>query len=125
MLQNHAEHLDESVLAQLEQLQRPGSPDLVVRVVGIYLQDAPRLIEGMRRSVAEADREALRRNAHSLKSSSGNVGGRRLARLAREMEERAREGSLDGANGLLHAIEAHLFALKQALEKRLEGRSAT
>ena len=64
-------------------------------LVALYLKDTPRLIEDMRNASVAPDHDALREAAHSLKSSSANVGAMALSTAARRIELGARAHDLD------------------------------
>ena len=81
-----------------------------------FFQDAPRLIAEARRACEEGQPSDVRRAAHSLKSTSATFGALALSALARELEHRARDGILEGAEELLIRIEA-AFAEAQAALK--------
>jgi len=51
----------------------------------------------MQTAIAHKEAEPLRVAAHTLKSSSANVGARMLSDLCRELEELGRSGSLENA----------------------------
>jgi two-component system, sensor histidine kinase and response regulator len=112
--------LAQDVLAQVRALQRPGQPDLLGRIVAIYLQDSPRLLQRMHDAVAAEDGEALRQAAHSLKSSSANLGATQLATLSKELEHRGRDRQLEGTAELLQTFEAHYLRVREALTRELE-----
>jgi len=63
-------------------------------LVRVYLEDAPRLIASLQEASAAGDAEAIGAAAHSLKSSSANLGALALAELARLCEQEARSGQL-------------------------------
>ena len=48
----------------------------------------------------------VRRAAHAIKGSAGNVGANAVMQLADELEGRARVGNLDGAAQRVNAIAA-------------------
>ncbi len=98
--------IDEKAIENIRRLQRDGQPDVLVKIVTLYVEDAPRLIAAVRAAIAGQDSEALRNAAHALKSSSGSVGARRIAELAKSLEDCGRDGRLEGADGLLEEIEA-------------------
>ncbi|WP_211444705.1 response regulator [Collimonas humicola] len=107
--------IDPKALQALRSLQRPGRPDVLTRVVDLFILDAPRLLAAMRKAVAENDAEALRHAAHTLKSTSANVGAVALAANCREIEQLARSANvaaaaapLDGAVGELDRVLAAL-----------------
>jgi CheY-like chemotaxis protein/HPt (histidine-containing phosphotransfer) domain-containing protein len=81
--------IDPKALQTLRELQRPGRPDLLTRVIDLFALDAPRLLSAMRNAVAQSDAEALRHAAHTLKSTSANVGATMLAVNCREIEQLA------------------------------------
>lgn len=57
--------------------------------------------------------EDLQRAAHTLKSNARNFGGSGLAPLCEELENRAKENNLEGAEELLASI-AHEYAKVRA-----------
>ena len=107
--------LDEAALDNIRKLQRPNKPDILHRVVGLYLRSAPELLDAMHTGVAEANGEALRMAAHSLKSSSANVGAARLAGLCRELEEMGRSHQFGRATEALAEVMASFEQVRLAL----------
>ena len=59
--------------------------------------------------------ELLRRAAHTLKSNGQTFGAAEFSELCRELEQRAKNGELEGAAGLVERIEDEYRALEQAL----------
>jgi len=82
--------IDPKALQALRALQRPGRPDVLTRVIDLFILDAPRLLAAMRDAIGTSDAEALRHAAHTLKSTSANVGAIVLAARCREIEQLAR-----------------------------------
>ncbi len=66
-----------------------GDEAFLAELVGSYLADSPPLVAAMRDAVAARDAAALRRAAHTLKSTSASVGALRLAGVCREVEAAA------------------------------------
>ena len=93
---------------------------LLERVIHAFTSDTPRQLASLRAAVEAQDTEALRKVAHSLKSSSANVGFDALAQLCKEMEKLGRAGSTDGAPALLQAMEQQFLAARTALGSILE-----
>jgi len=110
-----AARLDDRALAQIRGLQRPGQPSLLGKIVGLYLDGAPALLQGMREAVASGDGEALRQAAHGLKSSSANLGATQLAALCKELEQRGRDHRLEDAPALLREVDQHYAWVEEAL----------
>jgi HPt (histidine-containing phosphotransfer) domain-containing protein len=69
------------------------------------------LVEG----VAAGDAEMVRRAAHAIKGSSGNIGANTVMHLADELETRARAGNLAGAGERVQAIGAEYERVAEAV----------
>jgi HPt (histidine-containing phosphotransfer) domain-containing protein len=109
--------LDEATIAQL--FESVGSdPAFLDELAEAYLADAPAQLAAARAAVAADSPEDLVRPAHTLKSSSSTLGAQTLAGLARDLELRARAGSLDGAAIGLDAVEAEFARVSTALADR-------
>jgi len=78
--------IDDKALDNIRRLQRPGAPSILDKIIGLYFVDAPRQILSMRDALAADDDAALKRAAHTLKSSSGNLGALALAGSCKELE---------------------------------------
>jgi len=88
---------------------------LLQRVLSAFLQDTPRQLAALREAVAAGDAGSIRKTAHSLKSSSANVGADALAKLFKELEQLARAGHPGGAAGLLARLESEFQSVRQSL----------
>ncbi len=116
--------IDTQILDLIRAMQRPEHPDLVARVLGIYLGEAPRLLEQIQDAVVNGDLEQLGRAAHALKSSSAHIGANSVAALARELELKARKHSKPGVDELLTLIEQSFNDVREALELIAPNRAA-
>lgn len=114
--QGHAAVLDQGAIARIQALQRDGSPPVLERVIGIYLDAAPKLIAEIRTAVEKRDALRLQRAAHSLKSSSANLGAQKLSELCKELENMGRLAKLEGAALKLDVLEFEFDAVRNALE---------
>jgi signal transduction histidine kinase/DNA-binding response OmpR family regulator/HPt (histidine-containing phosphotransfer) domain-containing protein len=107
--------LDPNALDSLRALERQGAQGLVRKAIRFYLEDAPKLIETLREAVSLADSQALSNAAHSLKSSSANLGAVRLAKLSSDLEKAGRAGATEGAGTLLAETQAEYERVSVAL----------
>ena len=114
--------LEPGALDRIRTLQRPGTPDLVAKLIELYFQSASDLLRRLRDAVATGDAEAVWRTAHGLKSSSGNLGAQRLAALCKTLEERGRKGQLDDAAELMEAVELQYQRARDALLRELPSK---
>ncbi len=73
----------------IERLDRLGGDGFIVRIVDVFLEDAPTRMAAAREAVAADDLAGLAAAVHALGSSSANLGATALSDLAREMERQA------------------------------------
>jgi HPt (histidine-containing phosphotransfer) domain-containing protein len=81
-----ADHVDVKALESIRFLQRSGMPDMLSKVIGIYLRDVPKQLENARNALAINDADTMGRQAHSTNSSSATLGAHALSALCKEME---------------------------------------
>ena len=104
-------------LDQLRQMQKT-HPSLVARLVETYLGYAPKAIQQMLAALVVQDVAQLKMHAHSLKSSSANIGALALSALCKDLEAKmksATEWDADGNIGDVAAIESAFQAVAVAL----------
>ncbi|HTD06313.1 response regulator [Undibacterium sp.] len=100
--------IDPHALQALRALQRPGRPDVLTRIIDMFNSDAPRLLGEMHDAVDANDAEALRHAAHTLKSTSANVGATILSATCKEIEQLARISDVGGAVVRMNNIKEEL-----------------
>jgi two-component system, sensor histidine kinase and response regulator len=71
-------------------LQRAGQPDLLGKILGLYLKDSQGLVDKIGEAVTQRNARLLRESAHSLKSRSATLGAYRVAELCKHLEEAGR-----------------------------------
>jgi len=98
------EGFDTRILENYRQIQLPGKPDIIRRLITIYLKSSPALLDELERAMTAGDMEQLWQAAHSLKSSSANLGAVRMARLCEELEIQGRAGRAEQAEQQVQAI---------------------
>jgi signal transduction histidine kinase/CheY-like chemotaxis protein/HPt (histidine-containing phosphotransfer) domain-containing protein len=91
-------------------------------LVRVYLEDAPQRIAAIETAAASGDAAAQVAPAHTLKSSSANIGATALSELARGIEHAARAGVPTGpaeiAAGIRPEYERVAAELSRLLEKQ-------
>ena len=110
------ETLDHAALADICALQRPGQPDSLELMFRLYLEGASVLIAQIQRALTDGAAEDLCLAAHTLKSSSANLGGQRLAARCRELEALGRDGRLKEAEARFVQFEREFAGFIAALE---------
>jgi two-component system sensor histidine kinase/response regulator len=81
-----------------------GDEELFAEIAGLFLDDAPKLLAGVRSGVSAGDAAAVRRAAHGLKGAAGYVGGTGVAAAAQLLETMAADGDLTAAPATLAAL---------------------
>jgi signal transduction histidine kinase/CheY-like chemotaxis protein len=101
------------------------SPDdsLVKQIVSLFLEQTPDLIDNIEKSIDDNDSESLFLFAHSLKSTSANIGADSLSEIARRLEHLGRSGLVHEASTimplLLDCIDKTADTLNRLLEDSL------
>lgn len=85
-------------------------------MIEVFLEDAPEYIRRIKAALAATDPTALSEAAHSLRGSARNFGADRLSAVCRELEDCARQGSLQGAEALLIALHEAYRQLETVLQ---------
>jgi CheY-like chemotaxis protein/HPt (histidine-containing phosphotransfer) domain-containing protein len=111
----HQVPIDPKALDAIRALQREGKPDLLARVINIYLEDSLRLLEALRQAVSEGDGAGVKRTAHSLKSSSANVGAVRLSSLCKDLERVDEDVPLEQVDQMVAQIEDEYASVRGEL----------
>jgi CheY-like chemotaxis protein/nitrogen-specific signal transduction histidine kinase/HPt (histidine-containing phosphotransfer) domain-containing protein len=111
--------IDQAVLDNLALLQREGRPDIVSRVITLFLENAPSLLRELQDAAARGDMALLFRTCHALKASSANVGAIALAGHCEELEAMARIAAVSDAAARVAAIIEDYRRARDALTARL------
>ena len=111
--------LSEVRLKEILELDEVNGEEVLAELIGIFLDEAPAVLENLRTAIRENDADKMARAAHSLKSSSLGVGAERLATVCQELEMKGRSGTAEGAEQLGVGVEEQYLALEDALEARL------
>ena len=99
------EPVDVSSLVLLRQLQQPGKPDVVARIISRFLEETDDRVGALRSATETADSEKLENAAHALVGIAGTVGANEILNLAVSLEHIGRDGRTDGAADLVADLE--------------------
>ena len=109
--------LDPGALKKLNDRKKYRKRDLVKRVVSLYLEQTPKLLEELALAIRQSDAEAQASIAHTVKSSSLTVGAVALADTCRKIEEWSREGRVEGS--LVDSLMEQYIAVEKELQAAL------
>jgi HPt (histidine-containing phosphotransfer) domain-containing protein len=113
--------IDVSSLVQLRQFQQPGSPDVVARIAGRFLDETAERVTSLHTAVTHADASELERAAHALKGIAGTVGANEIRDVAQQLERVGREGRTDGADDLVAALDTAVARARPVYEQLRSG----
>jgi two-component system sensor histidine kinase/response regulator len=114
------EQINRQALNNIRALSATNGNALLERVLQAYLEDTPTHLHTIRQAIANGNTSQMRKAAHSLKSSSANVGADALAQRCKELEQLGRNDTTAGAAVLLAEMERSFQAARQALGAILE-----
>src|SRR5262249_41061303 len=99
------------------------NPELLKKMVRLYLDICPRWLEEMRTALAGADARRLSDVAHTLKGSASHFGARGVVEAAQALEALGRAGNLASADAAFVALEEAVRQLEPALLRLVEDAS--
>ena len=114
--------LDPAALAAIRALQTPCKPDFLAQIIGVYLNNAQQLVGAIETAYIAGQREILLRSAHTLKSSSANIGALDFAARCREIETATRAGQPEQADERIQTLRSEFNRVEAALHVVLEGK---
>ncbi|MBC8193298.1 MAG: Hpt domain-containing protein [Candidatus Marinimicrobia bacterium] len=120
------EHVDKSNISGdidplfLSRLEDLGGSKLATELVDMYLIRGYQLLEAIAAGFAAQDFSVVKNAAHSLISSAGNLGGKKVSTLAKLIEAEAIEEQLDQLPELLVNLRAAQKAFQQYLRGAIE-----
>ena len=108
---------DEKALDAIKALQRPGRPDILGKIVNMYLDKTPELIADIEGGIAANDAARVKMAAHTLKSSSAYLGATTLADQCNKLETKAANDDLADSNENVDNINTGFKALCEQIKK--------
>lgn len=112
--------VDWNVLDELAVLQRPGTQDLRVRLMTIFLKSSLPLMEGIEAAIIASDRQLLTTSAHTLKTACLSIGAMKLGAICAELEQVGRHNALQDAGDLPLLAAEQYSAVTAAFREALQ-----
>ncbi|HKY20129.1 MAG TPA: response regulator [Vicinamibacterales bacterium] len=92
-----------------------GNQEVLQEIIGLFFEDAPKLLGDIREALQKEDAQAVYRAAHTLKGSVGNFDAFGAVELAQRLEARSREGDVVAATTVFALLEAEIQAVLASL----------
>ncbi len=100
-----------------------GDEQLGSEIIEMFLQECPKLLEGVRDAAKQRNASLLERATHTLKGSVGDIAAPEAFGAARTLERMAKEGKFEDADAALVSLEVTLNRLVYEL-RNLEKKAA-
>jgi HPt (histidine-containing phosphotransfer) domain-containing protein len=97
--------VDMESLNAFEELQLDDGSDLIVELIDLYLLDAAQRISQIREASIKTEWVSLKRAAHNLRGSSGNLGVLKVAEICQKLEWMDRHDSPQTVAALVQLLE--------------------
>ena len=107
--------VDEAVLAELREYQKPGEPDFVTELIGVFRDDLINRLSQIRAGLQAADAHQVGQAAHALKGASGELGAHGLREICSRLELSTAHGSIETAPSMMRELEAEAERVRAAL----------
>ncbi|HSM72886.1 MAG TPA: response regulator [Anaerolineales bacterium] len=112
--------IDTKALDQLLKLVG-GDRDNYIKLIDSFLEEVPKLLEGIRTALRSKDNELLRRLSHTLKSTSRDFGATQLSMLGAKLEVIGKTNSMEDVHELLQQTDMEYVFVDSALKKIRTG----
>ena len=107
--------LDPSIFGEMRDLME----DALEEFINTYLENSPKLIGKMQQGLDNQNSEEVFHTAHQLKGGSGSIGAMKLADIAQNIEQIAKDGSINGIETLLAQLKQEFELVEKALKAEL------
>ena len=109
--------IDLSVLESLCEMAGEEASLLLEEMIASYLEDTQIRLQAIAKAIEQADAETIHQAAHSMKSSSANLGADNLARLCEELEQLGRNKTIERTQDLLSNAESEYQQVISSTDK--------
>ncbi len=116
---NDAPVLNPVLLDQIRSLDASGGHELVNKILHAFLEPADDYMHKLKDAIMNEDTDSLCRLAHTLKSSSANIGAESLSEMFKQLEAHGRAGELTQAKALQENLLQHYQQVLVEIKKTL------
>ncbi len=116
---NDAPVLNPVLLDQIRSLDESGGDELINKIMCAYLESADNYIHKLEDAMMNEDTDSISRLAHTLKSSSANIGAEKLSEIFKQIEVYGRAGELANVKALQKNLLQHYQQVLAEIRKIL------
>lgn len=118
---NDMAQLDSQAIAELKEIIGEDDFSIVFAdLINAYLEDTPKLIEGLVKASNDNNLAEIKINAHSIKSSSASLGAINLANLAKKIESFCVQNDIENAKNLIPLLLKEYQQTEKLMNQELE-----
>ncbi len=107
--------VDMEVVEELLSLTGDNDPELLLDLIGMFLDDAPAKLQKIEAAFEAGDLDSLAEVAHSLKGSAGNLGVTLLQYDCDTLQIAGRQQEIDSVSTCMPAMRLHFNEAMDAL----------
>jgi len=116
----HSTAINFQKLKSLKKMIGENAENIVAELIKCYIDDSVKLVEEMASAIESDDVIALRKAAHTLKSSSATLGATTLAQHSKELETMRTDGNVSEILYKVEQIKLEFSRVKAALQAELQ-----
>jgi HPt (histidine-containing phosphotransfer) domain-containing protein len=105
------------VWQQLQEIAGDDAEGMLAELVDMYLEDAPKILVILNKSMLAQDFAQLQKSAHALRSPSASLGALRLAKLCQALEDSAKLKAREQCITLMGDLQKELTRVFVTLQK--------
>ncbi len=105
--------IDLSILEGFRTFQKPGQPDLVEKLINLFVEDTTVRFSILKHAAVDRNAVAIKSEAHNIKGAAGNIGARQMAVFCKELEQKASQN--DEAKVLISHLQQEFNQVVEVL----------
>jgi PAS domain S-box-containing protein len=94
-------------------------PETLNELINIYLDDTAHHMAAIESAVLKKDAELIKKEAHSMKGASANIGADRMKKYCASLEKIGASGDIEPAAGILDDLKSEFKQVKKYLKSEL------
>ena len=99
------ELLDFNIIQGLKDLGGDDEQSFLTEVIGLYLEQAPGLMDNIKKYYYENEALKMSQEAHSLKGASLNIGAKKLSEICKSIELKGKANDMDGISEIIKELD--------------------
>lgn len=109
--------VDHAIIDQLRSLSGGEGETVISELATLFLQEAAMQLTTIATALDAQDFSKMQRAAHSLKSSSGNVGAKRFSLLCHQIEQAEGPAELESARAIARELRGEFVRVREELAR--------